>query len=894
MLSRAATDESRARRKIALRLTLAALLVSFAGLIAVTVQFVAQAEAMVEAQGRQIELALQLRRLQAVLLAVVDAETGQRGYLLTGNERYLAPYKRALARLPEQLAALDIPADSAPVLAERARIARQTIAAKLAELADTVRLQASGHHDLAMARVLSDEGQVDMERLRDQVDAVIEIVRADREQRVHDITSGIARVQDLLVAAVSSLFVFTVLALAQVMVTLGARTRFEQALAESVRQHRAMIEEQSELVSLARADGALVYVNPAYARHFGREPAQMVGMNQFDLVDPAEREAMRDELGAVLDTGRERAGERLMATGDGEPHWVAWTHKRQRQGDEMLLYSVGRDITDRRRAERALRASQAFLHRTGRLAGIGGWEVDLKTGETLWSEEVRRILEAPPDYTPNLEAALATYPPEARAAMERAHADCIAHGLPWDLELPRVTANGRRIWVRSVGSLELEGGQPRRMVGAMQDVTERKLLEQRLGERERALRDLTQIVEHAPDFIVQTDRAGRIQYMNPALRAALGIGATIPLSDRTFTEFNSARANEQLLHRIVPAIEADGAWLGESTLRLADGRNVPVSLMAIAHRDAEGRVERYSAVMRDIQGEVAARDELQRQTATLASVTEAIPAMVCVVGADGVLRFANSAFERWSGQPRAAILGRPASDLLDAAEAEARRPWTARVLAGEMVNFETPSPGWRGARHLHVSYIPLWREGTIDGYVAIAHDITRHREEAERLLELSERDALTGLLNRTGFEAWLSRATDAGHADAIALLYVDLDHFKPVNDTFGHAAGDEVLRGFAHRLRELVRPNDAIARIGGDEFAIALSGVRDRARADTIAEAIVAAANLPFQVGALDVTIGASVGVAVQLEPGADWKRLVEHADAMLYKAKEQGRGTFA
>jgi len=770
MASGAVKDASRARRRIALRLTAAALLVSFAGLIAVTVQFVVQAQEMVSAQARQLELALQLRRLQAVMLAVVDAETGQRGYLLSGNERYLAPYHQARTRLLGLLTALDIPADGDPDLADRARTARRTIDAKLAELADTVRLQAEGRHDLAMARVRSDEGQIDMEQLRAQVDAVIEPVRARRDTIVHDITTGVERERVLLVIAVSSLFVFTLLALVQVIVTLRARTRFEQALA----------------------------------------------------------------------------------------------------------------------------ASQAFLHRTGRLAGIGGWEVDLVTGKTMWSEEVCRILEAPPDCSPTLEEALASYPPEARADMERAHAECIRHGVPFDLELPRLTTTGRRIWVRSVGSLEKEHGKPRRIVGAMQDVTERKLLELRLADRERALRDLTQVVEHAPDFVVQTDGACRVRYMNPALRAALGIDGAASLEGRSFKDFNTPQANERLAAEILPAIGAGGAWLGESTLQLAGGRVVPVSLLAIAHLDGAGRVERYSAVMRDIEREVAARDELQRQTATLASVTESIPAMVCVVGSDGVLRFANSAFERWAGRARSELLGRPAAESLDAAEFEARRPWVGRVLAGEMVNFETPSPGWRGARHLHVSYIPLRRDGAVDGYVAIAHDITRHKEEADRLLELSERDALTGLLNRTGFEAWLARASQGGRADSIALLYVDLDHFKPVNDTFGHAAGDAVLRGFAGRLRELVRPNDAIARVGGDEFAIALAGVRDRARADTIAEAIVAAANLPFQVGALDVTIGASVGVALQLEPGADWQDLVAHADAMLYKAKERGRGTFA
>jgi diguanylate cyclase (GGDEF)-like protein/PAS domain S-box-containing protein len=765
-----ATDVRRARRRDALRLTVAALLVSFAGLIAVTAQFVVQAESMVQAQTRQIELALQLRRLQAVMLAVVDAETGQRGYLLTGNDRYLDPYRKAIDRLPALLTALDIPPDGEPGLAERAAVARQTIAAKLAELADTIRLHMDGHHEQAMERVRSGEGQVDMEQLRAQIDVVIESVRAQRDRLVHDITRGVERERGLLVIAVSSLFVFTMLALAQVVSTLRARGRFEQALADS----------------------------------------------------------------------------------------------------------------------------QAFLHRTGRLAGIGGWEVDLATGRTVWSEEVCRILEAPPDASPTLEEALASYPPEARAAMESAHAACIATGKPWDLELPRITRSGRRIWVRSVGSLETEHGRPRRIVGAMQDVTDRKLLEQRLADRERALRDLNQVVEHAPDFVVQTDSKWRVLYMNPALRAALGLAASTPLEGRSFAEFNTAQTNERFDAEIIPATMARGAWLGESTLQLAAGRVVPISLMAIAHRDGQGDVERFSAVMRNIEREVAAREELRRQTATLASVTEAIPAMVCVVGRDGLLRFANSAFEAWAGRSRADMLGRPATDVLDAVEAEARRPWTERVLAGEMVNFETPSAGWRGARHVHVSYIPLWRDGAVDGYVAIAHDITRHKEEAERLLELSERDALTGLLNRTGFEAWLARASEAGHADAIALLYVDLDHFKPVNDNFGHAAGDEVLRAFARRLRELVRPTDAIARIGGDEFAIALAGVRDRARADTIAEAIVAAANLPFQVGALDVAIGASVGVALQLEPGADWQRLAAHADEMLYKAKERGRGTYA
>ncbi|URI07244.1 GGDEF domain-containing protein [Aquincola tertiaricarbonis] len=161
------------------------------------------------------------------------------------------------------------------------------------------------------------------------------------------------------------------------------------------------------------------------------------------------------------------------------------------------------------------------------------------------------------------------------------------------------------------------------------------------------------------------------------------------------------------------------------------------------------------------------------------------------------------------------------------------------------------------------------------------------------LTHLSERDALTGLFNRAGFDRHLAdlAATDDGRM--AALLYIDLDHFKPVNDRYGHPAGDELLQRFGQALAGLVRPHDVTARLGGDEFAILLRHIPDTSVAERVAASVVKAAARPFTVGGHPVHIGASVGVAVAAG-GTVAADLVARADAALYEAKRRGRGTVA
>lgn len=751
----------RKKRNRWLVITCLAALSSLVALVIGTLSFYQKTEQLRLDAMRQLDYGSRLRQLQTVLVTIGDAETGQRGYLLTGKSRYLVPYQAARARLPELLRSLDGEPLRLLGVEANALAAKRLIALKLGELAETIRLYDTGQHEAALSLVQTDVGQHYMEQIRVEVDTVLAVMRAERDAITHELAATNAQTRIIAGLLVTTLTVSMTLAVAQIVLLLRSQWRYQQALT----------------------------------------------------------------------------------------------------------------------------ANEGFLDRTGRLAGVGGWELDLRSRQVKWSSEVRRIHEVADDYEPTLDDAIRFYTEEAQVQVSVALANCEQRGTPFDLELMLVTAKGRQICVRAVGEAELGAdGRPQKLVGAFQDVTTRKALE-------AELRALTDIIETTPDFVAQVDDAGHIQYLNPSLRQALGLDIGEKVSGHMLSEISTPDTERRMQHEILPTVAQEGGWLGEATIQLASRSDVPVSLLVIGHRAGKHGIARYSAVMRDISADVQNRRDLDLHTSTLRAIVESIPAMVAVFDRDFHYRLVNRAFEVWRGKERSSVVGHSVAELFGQAEYERSLPWARRALAGETVSYEKEYPS-RINRNLAITYVPLRLEdGSIDGFVAVAQDITEQRDKEIRLLDLSTRDALTGLLNRAGFHQYLQDEWAAGRQANLGLLYIDLDRFKPVNDTYGHGAGDEVLQQFASRLKGLVRPSDAVARLGGDEFALALSQAGDRAVADRVADTVVAAAQQPFKTTKATVQIGASVGVAYGAGDHGGWQELLERADAMVYKAKTDGRG---
>jgi len=187
------------------------------------------------------------------------------------------------------------------------------------------------------------------------------------------------------------------------------------------------------------------------------------------------------------------------------------------------------------------------------------------------------------------------------------------------------------------------------------------------------------------------------------------------------------------------------------------------------------------------------------------------------------------------------------------------------------------------------------REGRFLGVVTACEDITERKASEQRIVELAYNDTLTGLPNRWMFQDRLGKALAAAGRDGhrVGVMFLDLDHFKDINDTLGHEFGDKLLRAVAQRLAGSTREADTLARLGGDEFVVILTHLDELEGVATVAERIQASFRLPFELEGREIYSGASIGIAVYPEDGKDVDSLLQSADVAMYHAKGQGRQTY-
>lgn len=294
-----------------------------------------------------------------------------------------------------------------------------------------------------------------------------------------------------------------------------------QAL-RAAHRHQALMRTASDGIHVLDRDGRLVEFSDSFATLLGyrREDMQRMHVSQWDAQDSAAMlaQAMRDFV-----VGERQAFSTLHRCRDGQLLNIEIEAVGVLIDGQELLYCAARDVTARYRAEQALRVSQALVDRTARVARVGGWSLDIGSDVVTWSDETCRIHGVAPGHRPTLEQALGYVPAAARPPLEAAIAACQAHGQPWDLELPLQTADGRSLWVRTVGEVESVDGRPQRLLGTVQDITESEQRRRELAQ-EHALRTLAE--QHATDLrTLLSERSDMLDVLTHEVRQPLNNAA---------------------------------------------------------------------------------------------------------------------------------------------------------------------------------------------------------------------------------------------------------------------------------------------------------------------------------------------------------------------------------
>ncbi|HYF90857.1 MAG TPA: EAL domain-containing protein [Symbiobacteriaceae bacterium] len=255
----------------------------------------------------------------------------------------------------------------------------------------------------------------------------------------------------------------------------------------------------------------------------------------------------------------------------------------------------------------------------------------------------------------------------------------------------------------------------------------------------------------------------------------------------------------------------------------------------------------------------------------------------------------NPACSRISGFETAELVGQPLSRLVLPGEVESARSYFHKVMDGEAQNFETSMRHKYGQTvYIHTTMVPLILENTVVGVYGVVRDITERKLAEARLAHMAFHDPLTGLANRTLFMDRLEQLVTANvtNQPSFAILYLDLDDFKIVNDSLGHRTGDLLLVEAARRLKKCVRPRDTVARLGGDEFTIILEGTQDTDDAIAAATRILRELTAPYDIDGHKMVVSPSVGV-VMGNQGRDSRELLRYADIAMYKAKQNGKARY-
>lgn len=589
------------------------------------------------------------------------------------------------------------------------------------------------------------------------------------------------------------------------------------------------------------------------------------------------------------------------------------------------LVSVERkQLADLRTSSRILEASQS-------IAKVGGVEMHVPTRSIHWTAETFRIHDTTPqEYTPSLDEGFALYLPGSRERIAEALRRAMETGEVFDIELEKYTFKGRRIDVRTTCTSHFENGKLVRLTGIYQDITERKQAERRHQHHNRILEML--IAKVSLPEILKTITSD-VEKLLPDCMCSIMLldsdgehlhsGATHNLPDFFLKAIDCLPVGAGMgvcgsaaffRHRVIisdvhshpwtiafsdlareagieacwsqPVFSAQGQVLGTFALYIKDSRNpddYEINLI-----ESEARLTSLAIE----QGHAEAR--LQMAASVFTHAREGI----LITDTQGNIIEANQVFTDITGYSREEVMGKNPRLLQSGLHDQDfySHLWHSLVETGNWYG-EIWNRRKNGELYAAMMTISAVQDihGITQNYVNLFTDITPLKEHQRQLEYIAHYDALTGLPNRVLLADRLKQAMARSHRNghSLAVLYLDLDGFKAVNDQHGHDTGDQLLVNISHRLKEVLREGDTLARIGGDEFVVVMVDLERPADYEAVLTRLLNVAAEPVTLNQHLLRVSASIGATIYPQDVADADQLLRHADQAMYIAKQAGKNCY-